>query len=636
MKLLGKSWFVGILIALFTIPIYADDNDPLGEIVRQACEEGGKEHETWYHKYFSFDSVFCQKRRAQGFNFDVEEELKRNNITLKQVDLDRIYGTPLERKLPSKLERECTYTLPGSPAGVDSFCTKIREDLAAKNIDMSLQQYERLDNACHRDRDCINDHAKKWQSNKPSYPPKKQVGGLNLDDLMGGNMPANKPSTTNNLFAEPTSTAIAIKPSQPATQKIDFDSPVPNTASKDPTQGDIGFENIYANRETIRINDIKQTLFDKNEIVASRCQCAFNQTSCFTSDKYSHSNLNKAMSQVDANFESEMDQMCMTWVDLLQGKTSDDEQQLKVFINNSDIIARNLDKLQSSYHQTKKKLWNKEYEIDRAIARQEEQRRQQQQSSGFNWGKMIALSSGLAIGAGMGDLGGAETMELMGRITMDSMEGVEGIDNFNAGIGNITQIHNEHFAAMANIEQQTNQMNAANEANYRAQQGQQAPAYEATTDYNDLLSDNAVKRNLTPAYDASNNMAEQALKQQQALNQQANNQQISNNSDSAVGAYVASNHWKTCVVLDSGGIAHYKPQTLENWNNPHANYVWNQPARSGSWTMNGDKVTVDVSGYEVNPTTGARSPKQHNFTVTLRGNVLGDATKVGQGLNACR
>ncbi len=131
-------------------------------------------------------------------------------------------------------------------------------------------------------------------------------------------------------------------------------------------------------------------------------------------------------------------------------------------------------------------------------------------------------------------------------------------------------------------------------------------------------------------------MAEQALKQQQALNQQANNQQVSSNSDSAVGAYVASNHWKTCVVLDPGGVAHYKPQTLENWNNPHANYVWNQPARSGSWTINGDKVTVDVSGYEVNPTTGARNPKQHNFTVPLRGNVLGDATKVGQGLNACR
>jgi hypothetical protein len=630
MKSLGKTCFAGILVALAAMSSYADDSDPLAELVSQVCEKEGKEYKTWYDKYFSFDSVFCQKRREQGASFDVEEELKRNNITLKQVDLDRIYGTPLERKLPSKIERECTYTLPGSPAGVDSFCTKIREDLAAKNIDMSLQQYERLDNACHRDRDCINDHAKKWQSNKPSYPPKKQVGGLNLDDLMGGNTPANKPSITNNLFAEPTSTATAIKPSQPATQKISFDSLAPSTASKDPTQGDIGFDNIYANRESIRINDIKQTLFDKNEIVASRCQCAFNQTSCFTSDKYSHSNLNKAMSQVDANFESEMDQMCMTWVDLLQGKTSDDEQQLKVFINNSDIIARNLDKLQDSYQQTKKKLWDKEYEVNRAIARQQEQ---QQQGSGFNWGKFAGLATGLAIGAGMGDLGGSETMELLGRITMDSMEGVEGIDNFNAGIGNITQIHNEHFDAMANIEQQTNQMNAANEANYRAQQ---APAYEATSDYNDLLNDNAVKRNLTPAYDASNNMAEQALKQQQALNQQANNKQTTNNSSSAVGAYVASSHWKTCVVLDPGGVAHYKRQTLENWNNPHANYVWNQPARTGSWTMNGDKVTVDVSGYEVNPTTGARKPKQHNFTVTLSGNVLGDATKVGQGLSACR
>ncbi len=439
MKSLGKSCFAGILVALAAMPSYADDSDPLGELVTQVCEKENKEYETWYQKYFSFDSVFCQKRREQGVSFDVQEELQRNNITLKKVDLDRIYGTPFERKLPSKIEQECTYSEPGKAVGVDSFCTKIRQDLATKNIDMSLQQYERLDNTCQHDRDCIKQHAQKWKTSQPSYPPKKQVGGLNFDELIGDSASASTPSRVNNLFAESTVTALAVENSLTSPQTIGFDSLVSTTASKGPTQGETGFDNIYANRETIRINDIKQTLFDKNETVANRCQCAFNQTSCFSSDKYSHSNLNKAMSQVDANFESEMDQVCMTWVDLLQGKTSDNEQQLTVFINNSDIIARNLDKLQSSYHQTKKK------------------RQQQQQSSGFNWGKMIALSSGLAIGAGMGDLGGAETMELMGRITMDSMEGVEGIDNFNAGIGNITQIHNEHFAAMANIEQQTNQ-----------------------------------------------------------------------------------------------------------------------------------------------------------------------------------
>jgi hypothetical protein len=88
-------------------------------------------------------------------------------------------------------------------------------------------------------------------------------------------------------------------------------------------------------------------------------------------------------------------------------------------------------------------------------------------------------------------------------------------------------------------------------------------------------------------------------------------------------------------VLEPGGDAYYKVQTLENWNNPHSAYVWNQQALSGTWTMEGDKVRVDVSGEHVNPSTGASESTSYKFGSTLAANKLGHATRIGQGLGAC-
>lgn len=624
-KLSPKLFFLCASLLVSTHALTGPLEDDLANAIRTACHGNLIDpDDSDFFKFFNIDSPICKKLKNQGADFDYSEARQQYQGKITQKDLHRIYDTNyLQPATPSKIQQQCTYNLPGKTIGVDSHCTQIREALAARSINMSLQQYERLDNACNRDRDCIREYAKKWQTNQPSYPRKQQVGGLNFGELMTDTDQLTSPSPARMLLDDTSASNRPVDGSETAATNIGFDSVRPNSDSNDPAAGDIGFDNIYANREAIRINGIKQTLFNKNDVIASRCQCAFNQSSCFRSDRFSHGELNKVMAKVDANYENEMQQMCMTWVDLLQGKTSDNEKQLTVYLNNADIIASNLDKLHSGYNDKKATLQEKQTEINYAIRRQEEQRRQQeQQNSGFDWGKMAALSSGILLGGGMEQIGSTDMVNLLGRAALDSMEGVDGTENLSMGVTELTQIHNEHLDSMADIEQQTLQMNAANQTNPTQQLASTSPNYD------DLLSGNVVQRNLTSAYDASNSITTQALSAQQ---------QSANNTPSAIGAYLQStNPWKTCVVLASGGTAHYKVQSLQNWNNPQANYVWNQPVRSGTWSMNGNKVTVDVSGYEVNPTTGARKPKQHNFTVTLRGNKLGDATNVGQGLSACR
>jgi hypothetical protein len=600
---------LSFLIGLSTIAVADQFEADIDNAIRTACHGNLVDpDDSDFFKFFDFNSPLCKDVRVKGDEFDFVAARKQYPGKLTQVDLDRIFDPNyLQRAAPSKIEQECTYNVIGGPVGVDTNCLTTRQQLADNNITMSLREYLRIEKSCNNHQDCINNWQEKWQKGDRALPPKPKVGSIGFDDLVSA--PNLKPAAVN------TATVMSFddlmgenqKPTSPAST-VSLIGPATTASSAD--SGETGFDNIYTSRDTIRINGIKQNLFDKNEVIASRCQCAFNQTSCFTSDQYDYSQLNEVMSKTDANYESEMDQVCMTWYSNLKGRTSDDEGLLNRYLANSDIILGNISKLNNNYNKTKSKLDDKDYEITANIERQRQQQ-EQQNSSGFNWGKFGALGLGLGIGGAMGDLGGSEMMNLMGRAAMDSMDGVEGVDNLNMGVTELNQIYDEHYDAMANIQQQSDAMNAANLAKHQANSApiQQAPQQQQSA-YDDLLADNAPEE--TSPEDA----------------QQDNS--------AAVGAYISSGHWKTCVVLDAGGGAHYKAQTLADWNNPHSGYTWNQPARSGTWSMSGDRVTVDVSGDEVNPTTGERSPKQHNFTVTLTGNVLGDATKVGQGIGACR
>jgi hypothetical protein len=485
------------LIGLSTTAVADQFEADVDNAIRTACHGNLVDpDDSDFFKFFDFNSPLCKEVRVKGDEFDFVAARKQYQGKLTQVDLDRIFDPNyLQRAAPSKIEQECTYNVIGGPVGVDTNCLTTRQQLADNNITMSLREYQRIEKICNKHQDCINNWQEKWQQGDTALPPKAKVGSIGFDDLISSPSPTPKPTPVNTsptmsfddlMGGNQTSTSPA------STVSLIDTATTANTADS----GETGFDNIYTSRDTIRINGIKQNLFDKNEVIASRCQCAFNQTSCFTSGQYDYGQLNEMMTKTDANYESEMDQVCMTWNSNLKGLTSDSEQLLNRYLANSDIILRNINKLDSGYAATKSKLDDKNYEIAASIAyQQQQQQAQQQANSGFNWGKFAALGAGLAIGGGMGDLGGSEMMNLMGNAALDSMEGVEGISNINSGIEDMSQIYDEHLDTMADIQQQSADINTVNLA---SQPASSAPIQQAAPQQQQQLSYDELPSNSTP------------------------------------------------------------------------------------------------------------------------------------------
>ena len=244
--------------------------------------------------------------------------------------------------------------------------------------------------------------------------PSGAAGAVSIDDLMGGSV------------QDAVVTGPVLAPNgEPAVEA--------------PAGGEIGFDDIYAGREKNRIDGIKRTLAAKGRDIEERCRCAFEQFSCFEADSYRYDQLNQYLSQVDANYESDMDQVCMAFASNLQGQTSDDERILRRYLENSDVILNNMARLESGYQEVLSTLDSKEREITAKIERQQREQ-QQANSGGFNWGKFAGLATGTLIGASMGDMTGADTVNLLGKAALDSLSGVEGVDNFNQGIEEIAQV----------------------------------------------------------------------------------------------------------------------------------------------------------------------------------------------------
>lgn len=76
-------------------------------------------------------------------------------------------------------------------------------------------------------------------------------------------------------------------------------------------------------------------------------------------------------------------------------------------------------------------------QIERERQRQAQLQRQQEEASGFQWGKMLAMTAGVAIGAS--ELDSTTQMDLMSGIIQDSMAGNQGMSNLEAAANNSSQ-----------------------------------------------------------------------------------------------------------------------------------------------------------------------------------------------------
>jgi hypothetical protein len=142
-----------------------------------------------------------------------------------------------------------------------------------------------------------------------------------------------------------------------------------------PTQsGAVEIGDIYAAREQIALDATKQELFSKSQQVASRCQCVFNSDQCYQSPPYQFDELNTVVSQSESNLKPQRAGVCNGWLANLRGKTSDNQGILDSYVDDTNIVLRNLETLDSSYYTLLADLDQKEVAINNEIRRQEQAR----------------------------------------------------------------------------------------------------------------------------------------------------------------------------------------------------------------------------------------------------------------------
>ena len=423
--------FSALLVATFlslSTAAFADDLDnATAKAIMSACGGSLFGDDSGAIATFVRENLsFCKEVREKGADLDMGDALRRYRVPLTQKDLERIFHPDYLRPRDlSEIERECTYNEPGGPVGVDRKCVAVRQMLADSDAAVSLVEYQAAERRCDGHHECIDNWARAQVKGSGAGQ------GLTLDDLMSESQLDGKDDLFDTVHDTPSAMGEA----------------------------DTGFDDIFAARDRLRVADLKQDLFDSGEQIASRCQCAFQRSSCFAEQSFSYSQLNDAMADADVGYEERMDEVCGTWMSEVRGRTSDDEQVLNQLLGNSRTILANLSSLDQGYADVIAQLNSNEYEITARI--EAEREAEQQAKSGFNWGKFTGLATGTLIGASMGDLTGADTVELLGRAALDSMQGVEGVDNFDQGIEEITDTHLESIEAMNEIRAQTQAMQQA-------------------------------------------------------------------------------------------------------------------------------------------------------------------------------
>lgn len=137
-----------------------------------------------------------------------------------------------------------------------------------------------------------------------------------------------------------------------------------NLATRD---GPVELGDIHGARQQRKVQAAKQSLFGKNQQIASQCQCSFSGSSCLKPERFKHQNLNQSMDQADANFEQKYQQVCSGWRDNLRGKTASNLDGLAILAGDSDTVLRNLDTLQHGYEDVVGSLQASAEQIDKEI-----------------------------------------------------------------------------------------------------------------------------------------------------------------------------------------------------------------------------------------------------------------------------
>jgi len=365
-------------------------NYQTNQIIRQACyghlydmpADASEQLKQWLGRY----KFVCTDVKSQGENFDLQSSFQLNNKTFSVEDSKRIEKIfEAWRFANIDIQMACNS---------DWLCMKIRKKLQKQKIPASQQLYNQVENHCRNDLAqyaCIQEwFDQEWIKNGVRTPPQTKISdptGLKFDNLMGSDKHQGL--------------------EQISTTTLNFDSMINESSTNEQLeiknqhsayQPETRFDNIYASRQKIKLDNTRKTLLDMNGNIASQCQCAFNGD-CYKSRSYSFHQITDVAIEAETHYENQKQSVCGNWASTMRGKTSDNPETLTLYLKNGDIILKNLSVLDKNYQDILGQLSDKENEIQLAIKEAEEER-QRRADSAFG-AAMLTLAAGAVVGANL-------------------------------------------------------------------------------------------------------------------------------------------------------------------------------------------------------------------------------------------
>lgn len=252
-----------------------------------------------------------------------------------------------------------------------------------------------------------------------------QVNALSLDGLMADTQentseaPKTAPTTLKDTITEPSASDISIGSMMSGTS--------------DNQEGGLSLDDIYQGRERHQLNTAREQLASLNQQIGSSCRCALSPSNaCFDlntrSLKLTQQSVIEAADEANQILTEQSKTICESWNNS-KNFESDDPKAMQQQVAITQRYQHLLDQVDKASEDTAAKLTKQNQDIEAAIAKQE-------QSSGFDWGKAMAMGVG-AIAGGLGQLDLDSQTKIVSSIIQDSYSGDSSMNNLQSTVNDL-------------------------------------------------------------------------------------------------------------------------------------------------------------------------------------------------------
>lgn len=247
---------------------------------------------------------------------------------------------------------------------------------------------------------------------------------LSLDNLLEEPKKSPVPSSS------PQDNVTAPSSSKSPAKKLSLESMMGD--KQDADSASLSLDNIYQGRELHRLKESKGQLARLNRQLSHDCSCSLRSNACYdlTANALglTQQNVISAAQQADTILTKQSKTICQSWNNSKEFTSNDPaaiNKQLEVTKRYADLLGE----VNKASQSMANKLRNQNRQIEEQIA-------QQQDSSGFDWGKAMAMGVG-AIAGGLGHLDMESQSKIITGIIQDGYSGDSSMSNLQATVNNL-------------------------------------------------------------------------------------------------------------------------------------------------------------------------------------------------------